>query len=274
MDWHAAVGELTERGEPGVLITVLRTRGHAPREAGAKMVVSRDGAWDSIGGGNLEKTAVDHARDMLGSAAEAPQVIDLSLTEHAPAVHGRQCCGGQVSVLFERLAATPAVAIFGLGHVGYEVARIFSRMPISLHLIDSREDRARLAEAEDLRGGKARLSGHHVPAPETVLHSLPAGAHVLIMTHDHAEDLFLCEAALDREDLDYVGLIGSAAKWARFRKRLSENGHSAEQIARIECPLGTPEIPGKDPASIAVGVAAKYLRRRGPTVESTDGGRW
>ncbi|MDZ5078831.1 xanthine dehydrogenase accessory protein XdhC [Nesterenkonia sp. HG001] len=264
MDWHAAIGGLKGRGEPGVLITLLRTRGHAPREAGAKMVVSADAAWDSIGGGNLEKTAVEHARGMLASEADAPEILDLSLTEHAPAVHGRQCCGGQVSVLFERLAAAPVVAIFGLGHVGYEAARIFSRMPISLHLVDSREEHALQAEAEDIRSGQALVSIHHAPAPETVIRSLPAGAHVLIMTHDHAEDLFLCEAVLGREDLASVGLIGSAAKWARFRKRLGESGYSAEQIARIECPLGIAEIPGKDPASIAVGVAAKFLRRNDP----------
>ena len=31
---------------------------------------------------------------------------------------------------------------------------------------------------------------------EFVLERLPVGAHVLIMTHDHAEDFALCDAAL------------------------------------------------------------------------------
>ncbi|MGC5276316.1 XdhC family protein, partial [Escherichia coli] len=51
-DWHEALGRLRARGRAGVLVTVLSTRGHAPREAGAKMVVAADGSWDSIGGGN------------------------------------------------------------------------------------------------------------------------------------------------------------------------------------------------------------------------------
>jgi xanthine dehydrogenase accessory factor len=52
--WLAAVAALRAAREPGVLVTVTDVRGHAPREAGAKMVVSVTSTWASIGGGNLE----------------------------------------------------------------------------------------------------------------------------------------------------------------------------------------------------------------------------
>jgi xanthine dehydrogenase accessory factor len=39
MDWLNAVQQLRRDGRPGVLVTVVEVRGHAPREAGAKMVV-------------------------------------------------------------------------------------------------------------------------------------------------------------------------------------------------------------------------------------------
>ena len=55
---------------------------------------------------------------------------------------------------------------------------------------------------------------------------LPRGAHVLIMTHDHAEDFALCDAALRLPDLGSVGLIGSSAKWTGFRRRLAERATS------------------------------------------------
>ena len=55
MRWLAAVERLRSRGEAGVLVTVTAVRGHAPREAGAKMVVSATGSWDSIGGGALRR---------------------------------------------------------------------------------------------------------------------------------------------------------------------------------------------------------------------------
>jgi xanthine dehydrogenase accessory factor len=94
-----------------------------------------------------------------------------------------------------------------------------------------------------------------------VIAELPSGCHVLIMTHDHAEDLALCDVALGRADLGSIGLIGSRGKWARFRRRLGqESGHDAESFARIKTPIGLPEIRGSEPATIAVSVAADLLR--------------
>ena len=65
MNWVAAVEALRRERRAGVLVTLVTVRGHAPREAGAKMVVAADATWDSIGGGNLEATAVARARAML-----------------------------------------------------------------------------------------------------------------------------------------------------------------------------------------------------------------
>ena len=74
MDWLKAAQQLRDEGQPGVLVTVAEVRGHAPREAGAKMVVGRERTWGSVGGGNLEATAVARAREMIGSGAAEPQL--------------------------------------------------------------------------------------------------------------------------------------------------------------------------------------------------------
>ncbi|GAA1641848.1 xanthine dehydrogenase accessory protein XdhC [Georgenia ruanii] len=259
MDWLAALEHLREQGRSGVLVTVTTVRGHAPRDAGAKMVVAADGTWDSIGGGNLEATAIDRARAMLRDGAEAPETLLLPLNEHVANRHGQQCCGGEVTVLLEPLRAWPTVAVFGVGHVGHELARILSRLPLDLHLVDSRPGQLADDALADVRGGRARVHVHPAPAPEAVLRTLPAGAHVLIMSHDHAEDFVLCDAALRRGDLE-VGLIGSRAKWARFRHRLRGEGHADAAVDRIVCPIGLPGLGGKDPAVIAVSVAARLLQ--------------
>jgi xanthine dehydrogenase accessory factor len=81
----------------------------------------------------------------------------------------------------------------------------------------------------------------------------------LIMTHDHAEDAALCDAALRTPGLASIGLIGSAAKWARFRRRLAEEGHADEAIDRITTPIGLPGLAGKDPSTIAISVAAALV---------------
>ena len=66
MSWIRTVERLRAERRAGVLVTVAVVRGHAPRDAGAKMVVAVDASWGTIGGGNLEadppRTDDDHPR--------------------------------------------------------------------------------------------------------------------------------------------------------------------------------------------------------------------
>ena len=261
MLWLEAVERLRSRREVGVLVTVVQVRGHSPRDAGAKMVVSWNNAWDSIGGGNLEATAIDRAREMMGDPAAGPSIVTTALSDRTRGSHGVQCCGGEVTLLLEPLPVLPAVAIFGVGHVGLELARILSRHDLDLHLIDSRPEQLTDEVLRVLDDAHARVHPHHESVlPELVLSQLPPGAHVLVMTHDHAEDAALCDAALRIDGLGSIGLIGSRAKWIRFRTKLSEEGHDDATIARITTPIGRPELSGKEPATIAVSVAADLLQ--------------
>jgi xanthine dehydrogenase accessory factor len=259
VDWLSAVQQLRRDGLPGVLVTVIKVRGHAPRDAGAKMVVGADHSWDSVGGGNLEETAVHRARELIASGAAEPETQEARLNEHARNRHGRQCCGGEVTLLLEPLPARPVIAVFGVGHVGYQLARILSRLEVQLHLVDSREEELDQLRLADVTDGTADVTVHHALLGEQVLEMLPRGAHVLIMTHDHAEDFALCDAALRIPSLGSIGLIGSGAKWTGFRRRLAEQGHQQQVIDRITSPIGMPEITGKEPAVIAVGVACALV---------------
>ena len=124
VNWVRAVERLRGDRHAGVLITISSVRGHAPREAGAKMVVAEDAAWDTIGGGNLEATAIARARELIADGRREPEILTPTLSDKALSEHGQQCCGGEVSLLLEPLLVVPSVAIFGLGHVGMELARI------------------------------------------------------------------------------------------------------------------------------------------------------
>lgn len=263
MDWLSAVAQLRRDGLPGVLVTVIKVRGHAPRDAGAKMVVGADHTWGSVGGGNLEEVAVQRARELIGvlvtGGSAAPETQESRLNEHARNRHGRQCCGGEVTLLLEPLPARPVIAVFGVGHVGYELARILSRLEIGLHLVDSRADQVDEFRLAGVTEGAADVTVHHALLGEQVLDRLPRGAHVVIMTHDHAEDFALCDNALRLPGLGSIGLIGSSAKWSGFRRRLADAEHEPGDIDRIRCPIGTPEITGKDPAVIAIGVAGELV---------------
>jgi xanthine dehydrogenase accessory factor len=261
MRWLQAVERLRAERRPGVLVTLVSARGHAPRDAGAKMVVAEDDTWDSIGGGNVEATAVSRARALLSSGGVVPTTFTLDLSDKAPAEYGVQCCGGEVTVLLEPLAVRPAVAIFGIGHVGLELARILARHDLDLHLVDSRPDHLGDDVLTPLADADARVHVHHEAVlPELVLAELAPGTRVLVMTHDHAEDVALLDAALRARHLGTIGVIGSSAKWARFRKTLLADGHDPGAVDRIITPIGLPSLAGKDPATIAVSVAAALLQ--------------
>jgi xanthine dehydrogenase accessory factor len=95
---------------------------------------------------------------------------------------------------------------------------------------------------------------------------LAAGSAVRVMSFSHAEDLDVVAQCLRRQrehgDLASIGLIGSATKWATFRRRLMERGFHAPELDRVRCPIGLPGIAGKEPEVIAIAVAAQLLQDR------------
>ena len=89
-------------GQEGcVLVTLDLMVGSAPREAGCRMIVTADETFGSIGGGNLEFEATAHARELL--AQDGPTRQEYRPYSLGPALN--QCCGGAVTLLFERYEA-------------------------------------------------------------------------------------------------------------------------------------------------------------------------
>ena len=266
MDWVQAVQDLRAARSPCVIVTLAMVRGHAPRNGGAKMVVSLDRCVGTVGGGNLEATAIHRARAMLADGAAEPELRTLTLSDRATTEYGVQCCGGEVTMLLEPVRVVPSVAIFGLGHVGLELARVLARQPIELDLVDSRAEmlapeRIGVPGTSGVLGDAvATVHMRALPVPEAALADLPDGAHVLVMTHDHVEDLAIIEAALRTDRLGSIGLIGSRSKWARFSAELRSAGHDEADLARVTTPIGIAGIRSKEPAAIAVSVAARVLQ--------------
>ncbi len=96
-EWIGELCDLSAAGEATVLVTVAGIRGSAPRELGAKMIVSASETFGTIGGGQLEYQATRIAAGMLD--ADRPVLRSFPL---GPALG--QCCGGVVEILFEPLA--------------------------------------------------------------------------------------------------------------------------------------------------------------------------
>ncbi|WP_084633209.1 xanthine dehydrogenase accessory protein XdhC [Pleomorphomonas oryzae] len=320
----APLHRLLARDGVAALVTVVGAKGSTPREAGARMVVSIDGAISgTIGGGRLELDAMEHAIAALHQGRDSSERLDLAL---GPSIG--QCCGGAVSVMVETFTAarleevaklaeaeakgpfqTTAISagtapidrrvigtalvgptaevdadgrldesfgeplrellLFGAGHVGRAVVLALAPLPFRIRWIDGRR-----AAFPDLP--LSRLEQVVTGTPAAELKAAPSDAFVLIMTHDHGLDLDILHASLSEDRFPYVGLIGSRTKRARFEHRLAELGHAEAHIRAFTCPIGVPGITSKEPAHIAVSVAAELLivdekLRRTPVGETATG---
>lgn len=91
---------LTMQASPAVLVTVAAVLGSGPREPGAKMVVTQDRLFDTIGGGHLEMRATEIARAMLATGVTRRKLERFPL---GPSLG--QCCGGIVQLAFEVIDA-------------------------------------------------------------------------------------------------------------------------------------------------------------------------
>ncbi|MGJ7555892.1 xanthine dehydrogenase accessory protein XdhC [Variovorax sp. RB3P1] len=257
------------RHEDAVLVRVESTQGSAPREAGTWMAVWADSLTATIGGGQLEFQATKEARDLLaGTRAPFGGIQRYPL---GPSLG--QCCGGVMFLSYQRITAADApalqrelvaqlrpLALFGGGHVGAALARLLAALPFAVRWIDSRDG----VFPDEL---PAQIDTEHSEPVQDAVAALAPGSRVLIMSFSHAEDLDIVIACLkrlrERNDLPYIGLIGSKTKWATFSHRLEARGFGADELARITCPIGVPGITGKEPEVIAVAVAAQLLQSLG-----------
>lgn len=168
------------------------------------------------------------------------------------------------SLLFERFdMPVTSLLLFGAGHVGRALVLALAPLPFRVSWIDSR------ADAFPGRAPRNVVCIHH-PDPPSALSAgtghdsllPPGGSEVLIMTHDHAVDLAIADAALHQARLHGVGMIGSRTKAARMRSRLRAAGHGEDALARFRCPIGVTGITSKEPAAIALAVASELMIRR------------
>ncbi len=230
-----------------IRITITKTAGSAPRDAGTQMMVWANHTAGTIGGGRLEFDAITQAREMLeNGTVRQQQTIPLG-----PSLG--QCCGGSVSLLWEQAKAMTApqtrpLWIYGAGHVGRAIVNVMAPLPdFTITWVDTFASRFPQTDVTTLVATD----------PADAVKHAPTNAEHLILTYSHDMDLALCHTILSR-DFHSVGLIGSATKWARFQSRLAALGHTPAQIARIACPIGDPSL-GKHPAALALGVATAMI---------------
>jgi len=242
-----------------VLIRVVEAKGSTPRDDDAWMLVSKAASFGTVGGGRLELEAIDRGRAVLAGASAEPMALPLG-----PAIG--QCCGGHVTLSFEVIssvrfdeieamvqaedAADPDVWLFGGGHVGRALANALLLLPVRVHVVETRQD-----ELDVTPQGAQR---HLAALPESIVGSVAPGSAVIVLTHDHALDFLIVSAALARDDLAQVGMIGSDTKRATFEHQFIREGGDQARLLKLVCPIGR-KITDKRPEVIAATVAADII---------------
>ena len=147
---------------------------------------------------------------------------------------------------------TTPVLLFGAGHVGRAVVLALAPLPFTVRWIDSRPDQFPQYVPQNVVTVRTE-------AVDRELAEAPRDALVIVMTHSHPLDFDITVAALRRRTFDFVGLIGSETKRARFVSFARQMGVTQRDIERLVCPIGIAEIKGKEPPVIAAALAAQLL---------------
>lgn len=274
----ALAAELSGSGRPFVLITVIKTQGSTPRNAGAKMIYSpalmeREGGTARNGGGcdfscsrraggEIESGAV---AGTVGGGQFELLVMDVAATHLAKRTCGTeryvlgadadQCCGGVLEVFFEYRGPRGRLVIFGAGHVSQELAGMLDSSGLEIVIVD---DRPEWNSAERFpRARRVTSWGEGVAAArENAARTL---ACVMTCSHDTDFDLLRKLLAGGAAEMPvFTGLIGSKSKRVCLFGRLVASGIDEQVVKRVQCPIGVGNT-GKEPRHVAISMAAQLL---------------
>jgi xanthine dehydrogenase accessory factor len=256
-DWIQKAYELKAKSEPFATVTIIRVSGSAPRDVGAKMIVSNGEVFGTIGGGNLEHLAIVDARGCLNKNTNAAFTYPLG-------PYANQCCGGLVEIFVETVGQSSRVVVFGAGHVGQAVAQVLNGTQLRVLLVDERVD---WVHSNAIPDGTERFLGSHAQLLKEKTFS-PENTYFVVMTHSHDLDAQIL-TSLSKISTGYVGLIGSESKWNRFQARLHKSGVDSGFIEKVKCPIGQVNF-GKSPKEVAISLAAELLELESKRIHQSE----
>jgi xanthine dehydrogenase accessory factor len=152
----------------------------------------------------------------------------------------------------QQLGMPDTLYIFGGGHVGLALSKIFSHLDFKIVLFDNRNG---LNTFEENRFAHEKQVVRYTEVTGLV----PEGfnVYVVIVTFAHKSDEQVLEQMLGK-DLKYLGLMGSAKKIETIFGNLKKKGFTDEQLSKVHAPIGFP-INSETPAEIAVSIAAEII---------------
>lgn len=172
-------------------------------------------------------------------------------------------CGGSVRMFMEAFNLSSwRIIIFGAGHLSCALIGILKQLDCQVVCYDTRAEwLAKLPESTNIRK-------IHVDSLPEQIKDIRAGDSVCLMSMGHSTDMPVLLEILRKNlegSLNYLGVIGSAAKAARLRKDIIEAGLPEAKFHSFVCPMGLP-IGTNHPQEIAISISAQLLQVRDKAV--------
>lgn len=242
-EFFAKAHELSNRGEPFAVATVVQIEGSSAAKPGAKAIISEQGetlfGW--IGGGCAESLAAQTALESLQD--EKPRVIEVDLTSEV--LGAGMPCGGKMFVYIEPVLPKPHLLIVGHGRIAESLAQFAQMLNFRVTVDDptatSEKFRGCQIVNDDLDFSKLEIT------PRT---------YVVIATQHKSDHLALhktleCGAR-------YVALIASRKRAQLVLEYLRERGCSQEQLSEIHAPAGL-DLGAITPEEIALSIISEIV---------------
>ena len=122
----SAVCQLLEAGQPGVLCSLVETRGSTPQKAGAVMLVLPDGSQHgTLGGGCVEAEVKQRAIQAVNSVS--PQLLTFYLDDNYGWDDGL-ICGGRMTILAQPLPTAKGDETGSREHLRTPIANYFETL--------------------------------------------------------------------------------------------------------------------------------------------------
>ncbi len=251
-DFFATLQELTSRGEPFAVATVIEIEGSTSAKPGSKAVIDSNAAiilgW--VGGGCIESAVREEALASLKDGKT--RVITLDLNDE---VFGLGMpCGGSMRVYIEPVLPKPDLVIAGHGRIAQALAEIGHLVGFTVTVVDPGATPEAFPQADRVFTSAFGTSGVEIGA----------NTYVVVATQ-HKGDHLSIKKALDNQ-ARYTALIASHSRAQLVFEYLEAAGvpHNELDQARVRAPAGL-DIGAQTPEEIAISIISEIIAVRRKT---------
>lgn len=254
MDYYETINKLLSQRIPFVAVTLVDASGSIPNDVGTKMLVTKQGLhYGTVGGGKVEKKAIDIAIDLLNTddPSRKTHFVNWSLERDVG-----MTCGGLVKLFFEKHnCASWNIVVFGAGHVANALISLLVKLDCKITCVDPRQ------EWLDKLPNTASLNKLLVENMSEYVPQIPEASFVVLMTMGHSTDSPILIEILRTRKFPYLGVMGSEAKAVRLRKDVLNAGLPESMTKAFYCPIGL-SFGTNHPQEIAFSVIGQLLQER------------